>query len=661
MKRFIKYIFICLLALLVSGCMDTPVSNEFFPSTEACYLQVGSTSYTFSAESDSQVMNVRSSHTWNISDYASWLSFSDLSGSGQTYVSIMAEENLSADIARSSIFFLNMADQGWSHRKAISADQAASTPYIRFAPESLVAAGGASVNKIQVSSNTKWTANCTANWVQIAVAEDGGSFDVILSENLTKSTRSADVILTGATTERFQITQNIAMLTPETNYLKYSQGGGSYLLKITSEVAWTAFSSNSWIELSKTEGGLGDHEIAISVTPNYDTKTRNGFVEFTLAEDRSAQILIIQDGVGLSVEGDVVLKALGGCELVNVEANTSWKVKSKPSWVNVSPDAGEGSCIVAISADNNSQAYSRSGVVVFGKDGVSHTAEVNVTQDGKYFSVNNEALSIGSTGGTLQVSIETNDSWDISLKKNVDWLSYNFTNGKESATIDFVAADNPSVNPRSETATISSRDLNSIDVVIRQDARYLTVDAEGVYFFSKGGVSQPVKVSTDGQYVVSEDVDWFSIQQDGDFIYVIADMNATGHRRDGELIVTLTDLAEGQMWLNIPVVQYAPGGAFSKEDYIEDSIWDAECSNGFNLSVIGYAADDSWDEPFHNGFQLNVEGYIGDDDWDGIFGSGDMDKEEFPDDGSHDESYGSGDMDKTDFPEDDNYDDDEVE
>lgn len=216
----------------------------------------------------------------------------------------------------------------------------------------------------------------------------------------------------------------------------------------------------------------------------------------------------------------------------------------------------------------------------------------------------------------MQVSIATNDSWSINLLNNAEWLTVSDKSGEENLTIDFVARDNPSVNPRSETATISPKDLNAVNVVIRQKARYLTVDSDGVQFFSKGGTSAPITISTDGKYSISEQTEWFTLSHEGDVFTVTADVNETGHIRTGDITITLTDLTEGSLTLTLTVTQIAPGGNFSREDYTDDNLWDATYNSVFSISVIGYATDENWDEKDHHGITVTIEGYTEDENWD---------------------------------------------
>lgn len=649
------------IALLLASCVDTPVPEEYKPTGEAHYLEVSQTELSFGSVAESKKVSVHSSQSWMFSDYATWLSLSSDSGNGDSEVSIDAEENLSADVVRTSIFYLKTMDEGWDFAKTMSADQKAAIPYIVFTPESITTAGSASNHKINVNANTQWTARCDAEWVSLTPASDLSYLDVTLSENLTNVARTAHIIVEGAKTETFVVTQNAANLSADVNTLEYSQSGGSYLLKINSEVAWSANTTYDWIDVTPVSGSAGEASITIATTPNWNTNSRTGSVGFYIGNDKYTSIVIKQDGVKLSAVNELSFRALGESKTVEVDANISWKVLSKPNWVSVSPESADGSSVMTVSVGNNSDAANRTGIIKLGNEGVTQTAEISVSQDGKYFSVNNEALAIGSKGGKMQVSLATNDSWSISLLNNAKWITVSEMSGEESLTVDFTASDNPSVNPRSETATITPTDLDPVNVIMRQSARYLTVDSEGVQFFSKGGTSAPIVISTDGKYTVTEQTDWFSVSHEGDVIVVKADVNETGHIRTGDISITLTDLTDGSMTLALTVTQLAPGGNFSREDYTEDNMWDATYNSVFTISVIGYASDENWDEKEHHGITVTIEGYKGDENWDGTSGYGNMGKDDYSGDDSYNADNGSGDLGKDDYSGDENYDNDSVE
>ena len=639
MKKSPKYILVAHLMLLTIGCVDTPAPDEFKPTEEAHYLEVDSTELSYTANGGVKNILLRSSQNWLFSDFASWLNLSQNSGFGDADIEIAASKNYSADTVRTSIFYVKTEDEGWNFAKQIGATQKAATPYINIIPNGLTVSGAASTNRVEVSSNTNWEATCNADWVVMSSATDNSYIDISVLENTTDCERVAHIVLSGATTEVFDLTQNVAQLETEQHILEYPQAGGAYKVKISSEVAWAisiSESYSSWIDVSPSSGEAGEYELTIAVSPNWDTSMRIGSVWFSFGEYNPNSIILKQDGVVLSTKESLSFKALGGTETIYVNSNIKWNVLSKPSWVSASPSSINGSGYVSITAENNTNSASRTGTVVLGIEGVTHTAKVTVYQDGKYFAVNNEQIAFKSTGGVMELSVATNDSWEIELQNASQWLELSANKGEESLVVSLAASDNPSVNSRSDVARVMPKDCSPVEVMIRQEPRYLTINTNGVQFFSKGGTSEPIIVSTDGKYEINEQVEWLSLSQEGNVFYVTADVNDSGHIRTGEITIQLTDLIEGFMSLRVAVTQIAPGGVFGRVDYDVDDLWDASYDSIFNITIDGYIADANWDENGKHGIILTIEGYTGDTKWDGNFGNGNLGKEDFPDDNNYD-------------------------
>lgn len=466
--------------------------------------------------------------------------------------------------------------------------------------------------------------------------------------------------------DSFNPTTDIHNVKADEYSLNFPQSGGAYKLNISSDYVWKISideSNDSWIDVTPSTGEAGDTEIIIAVTPNWDINQRTAYLRIYAGDFYIDSIAIKQEAVSLSSDSDkLTFKALGESKTMTIESNIEWKIVSRPSWISIAPTTSDGTTTITVTAENNSDSVNRAGKIVLGKDGFSHNVEVEVIQDGKYFTLNDEDMVFRSTGGVKELSLSTNDSWSIDTEYGADWLSFSALSGNESLVVDVTAEDNPSVNPRSDVATITPKDCDPMGIVIRQDARYLTVNTYGVQFFSKGGQSSNIKVSTDGEYEIIEQVDWLSIaQQKGDKFTVVADVNDTGHIRTGYVTITMTDLVEGSLSLELEVIQITPAGIFGRDDYESEDLWDADYDSIFNISVIEYVSDSNWDENGNHGINLNIDGYTGDEYWDGKHGSGDMNRDDYPEDENNDANDGSGNIDKDDYDDDENYDNDKVE
>ena len=668
MKKVIKYIgFICSLLLTAACGVDVP--DNLSPGLDPYYLTVDNQNFYFGSEANTKHLNIKSSVDWSFSDYDYWVSLSSRSGHGNGLITMAVEENFSADASRTNIFYLGASGKGWTHTKPISLQQAAAIPYIYtdLDERNLYVSGKAATYRINVESNTVWDAYVNYdNWCTVTVADDRSYLDVHIAENNTGYERGTSITLSGATAITFEVNQQTAQITADNPTLSFPRSGGSYLVNINADAAWTAGTGADWLDISQTSGKAGNNEIIISATEYWGTSDRTGYIYFYIGASTFG-LKVTQSKAYINTLSSITLKALGEESVfVQVSSNFPWEVLSAPNWLRTAVGSGAQEGMVMLEAENNSESVNRSGVVTLGKEGLSLKAELIVTQDGKYFSINNEALAIGSKGGRMQVTINTNDRWKITLKDEADWLDVSSRSGKEKQTVDFIADDNPSVNTRSTTANIAPADLDSIDVVIRQQARYLSVDTYGLTFFSKGGKSLPVVVSTDGVFATECTEDWISISSgignQSNILYVTTTANPTNKTRRGKIHIYLTDLIDGEMSLTINVEQLKEGGNFFKTDYMEDVDWDKYNYTSLDLSVIGFSGDESWDAPEYLGLELTVTGYKEDENWDGNFNSAEFGKDDFNDEENMDNSAGSGSFGNGgEYGEDESYDSPEVE
>lgn len=662
MMKVIKHI--CLVcSLLIATACEVDVPDNLTPGLEQYYLSLSSQSLYFSAQPESKTLDIKTNFDWSFSDYDHWFSISHKNGHGDCGVIISTTENESADLTRASVLYLNASKDELEHTKQISIEQAAPQPYIYVNLDEgwLDISGGAATYRINIEANTLWTAYINGgDWCTVTPAEDLSYIDIFVEENITGSERSANISLIGATSINFDVKQQTAKITTNNTALSFSRNGGSYLINLSSDASWSASTDAQWLDISKTNGEAGEHEIVISATENWSTSDRVGYIYFYVGPD-ILSVFISQEKAYISTIDQISIRALGDENTyADVKSNFPWEVISCPDWMEASVGEGIFDGHVRMKVQNNRDSVSRSGMVTLGKEGLSLKADILVTQEGKYFAVNNEALALESKGGTMQVTINTNDAWNITLKDPAQWLEISDISGEETRTVNFTAGDNPSVNTRSTTANIAPGDLEAVDIVIRQEARYLSIDTYGVNFFSKGGTSSPIVISTDGTFSIECLDDWISISYEtgnqNNVFYITAQQNNTGYRRVGKVNIYLTDLVDGEMCLTVNVEQLKPGGNFNKEDFDEDADWGSNLGKSFILSAVGFAEDENWDSPDYHGLSLSITGFTPDDGWDGNFGSMNVEKEDYSDDSQRDDAAGNGNIENDDYGDDDSYD-----
>lgn len=637
MLSYLKHIAIVFSILLLWACTDTPIPDDYAPGLVSCYLETQTTELTYDASESSQSFNLWASHSWEIPGRTSWLDISPSSGQGDAIVTASVSENFSADTVRSSILYISSMIEEWNYIKPISILQKAAIPRINTNPAELTVPGSSSTTRILVDSNTEWTASCDASWAEIAYDESRQYIDITVGENYTNEERVATVILTGATTKTFEVTQSASIISAETNHLIIERGGGTYTLEVMSDVSWTAETSYDWIEVTPDCGNAGKSIIYISASPNWSDNKRYATLRLYIGEYSAIVFLIEQEGVKLSAPEQVTFDAVGGSQDIQITGNIPWDILSKPEWISLSSNNGDGDSIIIATAENNTSTFDRSGTIELGKSGFSQKAYISVTQPGKHFAIDNDALTVGSRGGVVQISLNTNDMWETQLQDGIDWLNVISSSGVGSTTLDFTVADNPSVYSRSTVANVKPQDLAPVNISIKQNGRYITVNSNGVQFFSKGGKSRAITVETDSEYEIRCDLTWVTIHRDGNVFYVSADKNDTGHIREGDIILTLTERPlDGEMSLIVKITQTAPGGHFNKDDFNNDTSWDDGQGHKITVSIINYEKDQIWDDTGNHGLKLIITRFGEDIDWGSDLGQGGFNKDNYNEDENYD-------------------------
>lgn len=694
--------------LVLAGCTDDfNESSGIVPSLEPRYLSISKTSFGSSLPyAFNETAFVRSMSTpWKFTSVPSWFSVTPSSGGSDAEIYLAAEENKSADNARTSIFYLESTMPEWKVSKPVTVSQGVAVANASVSVNTLEFPGSGGTESINIEANCRWKAGCTGEWIALTSPSEG-SLSVKADENPTSGYRTSTISITTEdgrnTLASIQVAQAPAKVESSATTLTFENYASRYDLDITSEADWTSTASASWIQVSPDNGNKGTTKVSIDVTPNTSVSERTGYVTFSTGTARKLEVKVVQKGIYIETsENSLNLSSVPSEARVTVRSNTEWRVQSVPDWVSVTPVSGKGDTEVTLSVSENLSTSSRTGEIVFGQEGLSLSASVSIIQSGKtlsvdsynldfddkasvrtieiegdaawkavtqeewisvspsegkgsasisvsvtentttspragkvtvsyldrefvieviqeakYINVDGASFTFPSTGGSNMLNVSTNDSWTIQKEGAATWLSISPESGTGEDEVRITAADNPSVNPRSCMVTLDTRYLQDVMFTITQKARYLTLSAQNILFFARGGTSDPITVETDGIYTVTTDATWLEItRQEGNTFTVTATENSANTARSAILTVALTDLEEGKLSVEIPVLQYTNGSSFIIDGYGEQLDWNATGDSKLSITVKRYTLDKNWDSGMNAGLNVKIEGYTGDKDW----------------------------------------------
>lgn len=474
--------------------------------------------------------------------------------------------------------------------------------------------------EISVNSEANWVASTSDSWIEVSPTSGNAgtsTLSINVSPNTSINERTGNVILSVGGKQRIQIPirqRGIYIETKQTE-LSFGAAGGKNTIDVESNTTWTVASMPEWISVDPVNG-TANGIITVTAQDNPYTTSRTGTIRLTqTGVNVEALVNVTQKGKTFDVNTTTLnFNDKQETQNVSIETDGTWTATTSDNWIKVSPTSATGNSELAITVNENTNDNERSGSVVVTMGDKSAT--INIVQKGKYFTVDNSLLTYTSKGGNMEITVTTNDRWNAKVEEGSSWLSLSATNGNGDAKLNVIASDNPSVNNRTGSIIVETVNGQRVKIVVKQDARYLTVDTNELLFYSKGGTSNPITVSTDGTFSISTQDSWISISQEGHTFRVTASENKGTDARFGKITLSLTDLQEGTYSLEIQVTQLNYGGTFLRKDYDADKNYDHAGSSTGTLVIKGYGSDTNYDTTTSSGTNLSVTSYLSDKSWD---------------------------------------------
>lgn len=573
-------------------------------------LSVESKSVTFGGGGGTASISVNANCEWTVSTNTQWLSATPNLSKGT--ITITAASNPSDNYRNGSIK-INYEN------KALNLEVTQSPSNISSSETSLVFENIASKYTLTINSETDWKAISSADWIEVTPSEGQSgeiSVSIEVTPNTSISSRSGFITISTGGNPRCQISvEQKGVYIEADSEMNFSAVRQTSSLSIKSNTDWTITEKPEWISLSKTSGsGNASVEVTCEENPN--------------STDRSGRIVITGPGLSLSCTVNIRQQAkslnLGttllefsdkaGSQNFSITSDANWTSTVSANWFEATPDTGSGDAEITVSVQENNTTQERIGNIVYSF--LDKNAQVTVHQLAKYLNVDDKAISFNSKGGTHTISISTNDKWSITTSPAANWLKISETSGDGSAEIVLTASDNASVTPRSTILQIETANSQGVSINITQAARYLTVSSQSILFFAKGGTSETVNIETDGTYEITSDASWFVVNKGSNNNFTVtATQNNSPETRKGTIKISLTNLTEGSLSIELTVVQVGEGGSFILTGFTEDFDWNYNNKGSLSLTIMGYTTDKNWDDAYGKTLNVTISGYSPEYNW----------------------------------------------
>lgn len=566
----------------------------------------------FSGTENTETITVTANCKWKAVSSEPWLTITQQDNS---FV-IKAAANGSDE---NRIATVSVSSSGKSHTT--------STLTVRQIPSSITASSevlefnntAGSIN-VSITAETPWTAATSDSWINIEPSggESGTSSILVnVSPNSSVKERTGYIVVSIGNYQRILIPvkQKGIYIEATQSELSFASTPSKLNLQIKSNTDWAVSSVPSWITISSDKGN-GDAVLEVSAPDNPSITDRRGTIHITNEQlGIDINVAVTQKGKTFDINSTLLnFEDKASSQTIDIETDGTWNATTSDDWITITPQTNSGKSTLTVSVTENTGDNERTGQINIAM--CDKTTTIFVTQKGKFFTISDESLSYTSIGGSINISITTNDSWTAKIEGGPSWLTLSKTNGSGNIDLTAVAADNPSVNSRSATIVFETKYSQNVKVVVTQAARYFSIDTYDFKFYPKGGTSEVVTIKTDCKYKITCSGTWFSVTQTDNTFTVTATPNTTPNPRTGTVTVEVTDLTDGKLSAVMDVMQENGGSSIFRQDFDEDNNYDITINTSGDISRTVFGNDTNYDITVNKSGGVTKNGFDTDNNWD---------------------------------------------
>ena len=520
------------------------------------------------------MVDVSSNVDWDVYGSESWLTVEKVDNSK---LKISFLENLSNSSRSATVSFYFHGNYGDEVYSTLTVTQAEAG--VTGEKNQINFSVNGETKTIDFTSDVSWTCHVSnASWLSVN-PEKGNMGDakvqITALANESAKSRSGYVYVRIGNTDKLAIPvyQDGILLSCDTEKMEFASGAGTKQLTLSTNMGWKVQSvSASWISVDPMEGEASDAAtVNVKVQDNPNVEQRSGTIVLG-KEGFSGNLTIKVSQAGKNfgeLPEALQFENTAGSQSVNIVTDGAWDAITDDSWIHLSAASGEGPGTLNISVDANPNNEARSGQVVV-TVGLT-TKNISVVQVGRYINISCDDVLTKSTPSTVRISIESNQEWTVS--SDVDWMKSSVSHETGNAEVKVEVADNPSVNSRSGKITIATEKESKV-LSFTHPGRKLTVDHTSLEFSAKGGTSDVIVVTTDGKYSVAASDSWITVEETSNTFVVKVEKLEGEESRTGSVVVSLTDLANGEKLERTILVKQLPNQVYiSKDVFDADEEW----------------------------------------------------------------------------------------
>ncbi len=492
------------------------VTQDGIPPT----LSVSSNALSIAAPANStQTFNVVSNTSWTVVSSQTWLALSSPSGTGNSQLTLTAQAN---PIATSRTATVTISVSGVPDQIITVTQDAAAAILILPVSTLTIAAPANSTKTFAIISNTNWTVASSNTWLVASSATGSANATITLTAqaNPTTTTRTATITVTAPNVapQTITVTQEAALpvLAVSANTLSIAAPANSQnTVNITSNTAWTATSSQTWLTLSSASGS-NNATLTLTAQANPVAAPRTAIVTISTAGLPNQIITVTQDAavavLTVSANALTIAAPANSTKKFDVVANTNWTLVSSATWLTASSASGTTNATITLTAQANPTISTRTATITLSASGVPNQI-ITVTQEAAaaVLSLSANALTVAApANSTKTFDVVSNTTWTLINSGN--WFTASSTTGTGNTTITLTAQANPNPSIRIDTVTVSAAGLAKQVVIVTQDAAgtILVVSATTLAIAAPANSTQTFDITSNLNWSLASSAPWLT-------------------------------------------------------------------------------------------------------------------------------------------------------
>ena len=395
----------------------------------------------------------------------------------------------------------------------------------------------------------------------------------------------------GSSAGSLSVTPSSLSFGPDASYADISLTyGGSYFNTAADEVY-------TWVTVNMSDKGGGQATGTVSVPVNNTTASRKGNIYFTDEEGGSIALPVEQSGIQAVLSANpssLNIPAEGGTVTTAVTYVGSLSAASLPSWLSEThTDTDSSHRTYSLTAASNGPTQERT--FNWRLDDDYNNMYVFISQAAKIQSslvISPTSQSVGSSAGTVEITVRSTNISDISYDITGDWIKYK---SKSGSVYTFSYEQNPTTSVREGSVTFSGGGISrtfkltqregEVSLVISPESK--TVDREAgsvVITVSSSGIS-------DINYTISDTwIQFFA--KTGNKYKFSYDQNGTTSTREGTITFSGGGISRTFTLTQETEARFSISPASKTVDNTSGTVDITVISQG--ISDISYDIRDSW-------------------------------------------------------------------